>query len=40
MFEQALSNADPIFKTLDVGSNVAPVNVLECHFTYVLAIAA
>jgi len=40
MFQHALNDKEPIFRTLDVGGNVAPVNVMECHFTYVLAIAA
>jgi hypothetical protein len=37
-FEQALDEKEPIIKTVEVSSEVAPVTVMECHFTYQLAI--
>jgi hypothetical protein len=40
LFNQALDQGEPIIKTVDVAAEVAPVNVMECHFTYCLAIAA
>ena len=40
MFSQALDERNPIIKTVDIASELAPVNVMECHFTYCLAIAA
>jgi hypothetical protein len=39
-FREALGDHEPVFKTLDVAPEVAPVNVMECHFTYCLAVAA
>lgn len=40
LFRQALDNREPVFKTVDVASEIAPVTVMECHFTYQLAIVA
>jgi hypothetical protein len=40
MFNQALDDRAPVFKTVDVASEIAPVTVMECHFIYQLAIAA
>lgn len=40
MFRQALDEREPIIKTVDVASEVAPVTVMECHFTYQLAIVS
>jgi hypothetical protein len=40
MFSQALDEREPIIKTVDVASEVAPVTVMECHFTYQLAIVS
>jgi len=40
MFSHAIDNREPIIKTLDIAPEVAPVNVLECHFTYQLAVVA
>lgn len=39
-FRQAYDEESPIIKTLDLSPGVAPVTVMECHFTYCLAIAA
>ena len=38
MFKEAIDQKDPIIKTLDIGPEMAPVTILECHFTYCLAI--
>jgi hypothetical protein len=40
MFQQALDDGEPVIKTVDVASEIAPVTVMECHFTYQLAIVA
>jgi hypothetical protein len=40
MFSQALDEKEPIIKTVEIASEVAPVTVMECHFTYQLAVVA
>lgn len=40
MFRRALDDHDPVIHSLNVGGNIPPVTVMECNFTYVLAVAA
>ncbi|HEY1649973.1 MAG TPA: hypothetical protein VGF96_18460 [Terracidiphilus sp.] len=40
MFRRAFDENNPIIKTVDIAPELAPVNVMECHLTYCLAIAA
>lgn len=39
MFQEACDANECSFKTLDVNPDISPVNIMECHFTYNLAIA-
>jgi len=40
MFKEAYDEHDPVIKTLDISPEVGPVTVMQCHFTYCLAIVA
>jgi hypothetical protein len=40
MFKHALDEKEPIIKTVEIAREMAPVTVMECHFTYQLAIVA
>jgi len=39
-FQSAYNENEPVIRTLDVSPEVSPVTVMECHFTYCLAIVA
>lgn len=39
-FRLALDGSSPIIKTVEVAPEIAPVTVMECHFTYCMAVAA
>ena len=40
MFDQALDEKEPVIKTVEVSPMASPVTVMECHFTYQMAVVA